>query len=78
VNALRREALDPSYQNPWTAEPLLTVVQGRLLFPVPAFAWGKAGLKGGSLKFFEKLKILRFSTHKTLDVCSIFMLKSKS
>jgi hypothetical protein len=76
VNALRWKALDPSLIIPWTAEILLTVVQGCLLFPMPAFAWGEAGYVGGFLKFLNKPNILRFPTHKTLDVCSNFVLKS--
>jgi hypothetical protein len=76
VNALRWKALDPFLKIPWTAELLLTVVQGCLLFPMSAFAWGRAGFVGGCLKLFKKPKILRFSTHKTLDVCSNIMLKS--
>ncbi len=76
MNALRWKALDPSWIIPWTAEILLTVVQGRLLFPMSAFAWGEAGYIGGCLKFSNKPNILRFSTHKTLDACSNIMLKS--
>ena len=76
VNALRWKAFDLSLIIPWTAEILLTVVQGCLLFPMSAFAWGEAGSVGGCLKLLNKPNILRFSTHKTIDACSNIMLKS--
>jgi hypothetical protein len=40
-----------------------------------AFAWGEAGSMRSYLKFFVKMKILRLSTHKTLDASSIFVLE---
>jgi hypothetical protein len=76
VNLLSWKASDPLLKILRTAELLLTVVLRCLLFPISAFAWGKAGFLESILKFIKKLNILRFSAHKTLDVCSNIVLKS--